>query len=335
MVRFGIVGFGLHARKRLMPAFAQTKNVRVTALSQRDIDRASASAAEFGIPLAFTSTQELCRSPEVDAVFVATPNVAHLHDTVTALNAGKPVLCEKPMAMNAAECEAMIEASRKTGILLGVAHVFRFARVVEAMRERVQRGDVGVPLLARGEFSFPGIGHARTWIHDRATGGGVVNDVGIHCLDSLRWILNDEPLEVQALTTSDAHSSDVESAGTVNLRFRNGALVNIVASMRAPYRTLLEVVGDGGRLTCESALALSDPGPLELHRVGEIVAREQLDNGDAFVRMIGDFAAAVETGRSFRVPAEEGLRNQRIIDAAYESARVGHSIQLHGDIPLH
>jgi predicted dehydrogenase len=335
MVRFGIVGFGLHARKRLMPAFAQTRNARVTALSQRDPDRARASAAEFGIPLAFTSAEELCGAREVDAVFVATPNVAHLHDTVTALDARKPVLCEKPMAMNAVECEAMIEASCKTGSLLGVAHVFRFARVVEAMRESVQRGDIGVPLLARGEFSFPGIGHARKWIHDRATGGGVVNDVGIHCLDSLRWILKDEPEKVQALMTSDAHSCDVESAGTLNLRFRNGALVNIVASMRAPYRTLLEVVGDGGRLTCQHALALADAGPLELHRPGESAKSELLDNGDAFVRMIEDFAAAVETGGSFRVPAEEGWRNQRIIDAAYESGRTDRSIRLSNDGPLH
>src|SRR5690242_5400244 len=137
MVRFGIVGFGLHARKRLMPAFAQTPNARVTALTQRDADRARSSAEEFGIPHWFTSVEELCRSSEVDVVFVATPNVAHLSDTLAAIDADKPVLCEKPMAMNADECRKMIDAARDKNQLLGVAHVFRFARVVERIRELV------------------------------------------------------------------------------------------------------------------------------------------------------------------------------------------------------
>jgi predicted dehydrogenase len=328
MIRFGIIGFGLHARKRLMPAFAQTSSACVTALSQRDLARAQASATEFNIPQAFTSAKDLCESPDVDAVFVTTPNVAHLSDTLTALETCKPVLCEKPMAMNAGECRRMIDAALDKGILLGVAHVFRFAQVVEAMREHVQRGDIGTPLLARGEFSFPGIGHARTWIHDRATGGGVVNDVGIHCLDSLRWIIGDDPSDVQAVMTQDEHSGDVEAGGTVNLRFTRGALVNIIASMRAPYRTMLEVTGERGRLTCENALALADPGPLELRRDGQPLKSERLDNGDAFVRMIENFAAAVEGRGAFLVPAEEGWRNQLIIDAAYESARTGRTIRL-------
>jgi predicted dehydrogenase len=328
MVRFGIVGFGLHARKRLMPAFAKSTCAKVTALSQRDIGRARESAAEYGIGHAFTSTEQLSASSEVDAVFVATPNVRHLPDTLTALAAGKPVLCEKPMAMDERECREMIDFAKSKNLLLGVAHVFRFARVVEAMRERVQCGDVGTPLLARGEFSFPGLGHARTWIHDRAIGGGVVNDVGIHCLDSLRWILDDEPTIAQATTVSDEHSGDVEASGSMNLRFRRGTVVNIIASMRAPYRTLLEVAGDSGRLSSENALAQSDPGPLEVRLVDGTTRSERFDNSDAFVRMIEDFAAAVEGKQMFRVAAEEGWRNQRIIDAAYQSAATGLTISL-------
>jgi len=328
MVRFGIVGFGLHARKRLMPAFAQTPNARVTALTQRDAGRAQASAEEFGIPHWFTSVEELCRSSEVDVVFVATPNVAHLSDTLAAISADKPVLCEKPMAMNADECRKMIDAARDENQLLGVAHVFRFARVVERIREIVQAGEIGTPLLASGEFSFPGIGHARAWIHDRATGGGVVNDVGIHCLDSLRWIMNDEPVAVQAVMTSDEHSQDVESAGSMNLKFRGGALVNIVASMRAPYRTRLEIAGVHGRISCENALALADPGPIEIRRDGAPMRTEQVDSSTAFVRMIENFSASVEGREHFLVAAEEGWRNQRIIDAAYESARSGRTILL-------
>lgn len=328
MVRFGIVGFGLHARKRLMPAFSEAAGARVTALSQRDITRARASAAEYGIANAFDSVQALCLSSEVDAVFVATPNNCHLHDTLTALDCGKPVLCEKPMAMNADECRAMADAARRKGLLLGVAHVFRFADMVRAIRDHVQRGEIGTPLLGRGEFSFPGLGHPRTWMHDRAIGGGVVNDVGIHCLDSLRWILNDEPAEVQAMVITDPAAGDAECAGTVNLRFRNGSLVNLMDSMRAPYRTLLEITGSRGRIRCENALALADPGPLEMHRSDQPVQIEKFDNGNAFARMLDNFAEAVVGRAQFLVDAEEGWRNQRIIDAAYECAQTGRTVRL-------
>src|SRR5271170_8350045 len=98
MVNFGIIGFGLHAVKRLMPGFALAKNCRVTALSRRDLAKAQASARQYDIPLAFDSAEALCRSPEVHAVFVATPNASHLQDVLLAIKHSKPVLCEKPMA---------------------------------------------------------------------------------------------------------------------------------------------------------------------------------------------------------------------------------------------
>jgi len=126
MVRFGIAGFGLHAVRRLLPGFALARSCRVTALSRRDMAKAKAASAEYKIPLVFSSTADLCRSPEVDAVLVTTPNSLHLSDVLTAVDAGKPVLCEKPMGMNAAECKQMVEAARASKVLLGVAHIFRF-----------------------------------------------------------------------------------------------------------------------------------------------------------------------------------------------------------------
>ena len=97
MIRFGILGFGLHAVKRLMPGFALAQNCRVTALSRRTMEKAQESARQHNIPLAFDSAEDMCRSPEVDAVLVTTPNACHLADVLLALQCGKPVLCEKPM----------------------------------------------------------------------------------------------------------------------------------------------------------------------------------------------------------------------------------------------
>src|SRR5205823_2089273 len=169
MIRFGILGFGLHAVKRVMPGFAAAKNCRVTALSRRDIGKAQESARRFNIPLAFDSAEELCRSSEVDAVFVTTPNACHLSDVLLAINCGKPVLCEKPMAVNADECRRMVEAARESKLLLGVAQVFRFENSTARLRERIAGGQIGRPIFARSEFSFQAAGgHPRTWLYDRS-----------------------------------------------------------------------------------------------------------------------------------------------------------------------
>ncbi len=156
MVRFGILGFGLHAVKRLMPGFALAQNCRVTGLSRRSLEKARESARQHNIPLAFDSAEELCRSPEVDAVLVTTPNACHLADVLLALRCGKPVLCEKPMGVHAGECRTMVEAARSARLLLGVAQVFRFEESTARLRDRVAAGQIGKVIFARSEFSFPG-----------------------------------------------------------------------------------------------------------------------------------------------------------------------------------
>ena len=211
MIRFGILGFGLHAVKRLMPGFALAQTCRVTGLSRRTLDQARESARQHNIPLAFDSAEDLCRSSEVDAVFVTTPNACHLADVLLALRCGKPVLCEKPMGMNAGECRTMVEAARKAKLLLGVAQVFRFEESTARLRERVAAGQIGKIVFARSEFSFPaGSGHARTWIHDPAVaGGGPIADIGVHCVDMLRYVLQDEIFRVCARGMSDKVSGEL------------------------------------------------------------------------------------------------------------------------------
>src|SRR5437660_11924434 len=173
-----------------MPGFALARNCKVVALSRRDSNKAREAAAKYGIPHIFASTEELCRCPEVDAVLVTTPNACHLQDVLTAAAARKPVLCEKPMGMNADECRQMVESARKAGVLLGVAQVFRFEESTRRLRERIASGEIGKLVFARAEFSFSFNHHARTWINDRSiAGGGPISDVGVHCIAALRYIL--------------------------------------------------------------------------------------------------------------------------------------------------
>jgi predicted dehydrogenase len=323
VVRFGIAGFGLHAVKRLMPGFALAQNARVTALSRRHMEDARRSADEFDIPLAFDSVEALCRSPEVDAVFVATPNASHLRDVLTAVRAGKAVLVEKPMAMNADECRQMMEAARSAGLLLGVAHVFRFGEFLPRIRSRIGAGEIGRVTLARAEFSYPGRGHQRKWLVDRAAGGGIIADVGVHCIDALRYTLADEIEAVGAQAISDEESGDVEAAAVLSLRFRKGALGAVLVSMRAEYRTPYEFVGETGTLRAHDAVTVEHPVTIELLRGGHVVDQQVINNQPAYARQVDAFAVSLETGVPFAAPGEEGWRNQLVLDAAYRSSQSG------------
>jgi predicted dehydrogenase len=325
MIRFGIAGFGLHAVRRLMPGFALAQNCGVTALSRRDAAKARQSAQQFGIPNVFTSSADLSRSPDVDAVFVATPNAAHLSDVLAAVAAGKPVLCEKPMGINAAECRRMVEAARRAKVLLGVAQVFRFEESTQRLRERLAAGQIGTPVFARCEFSFPGAaGHARTWLFDKSiAGGGPVADIGVHCIDALRYILQDEVARVSARGVAHRNTPDIENAAALTLEFSRGTLGVVLCSFRAEYRSPLELTGEAGVLRANDCLNVEKPIAVELLRGGTVVDSETVSNHMAYARQVDSFADAVEGKVEFPVPGEEGWQNQEILDAAYRSLQSG------------
>jgi predicted dehydrogenase len=329
MIRFGIAGFGLHAARRLMPGFALAQNCKVVALSRRDTQKAREAAAQFGIPHEFGSTKELSLCPEVDAVLVTTPNACHLDDVLTAVAARKPVLCEKPMGMDADECRQMVEAARRAGVLLGVAQVFRFEESTARLRERVAAGDVGRPIFARSEFSYPGLGHGRSWLYNRSiAGGGPIADVGVHCIDALRYILQDEPRRVTAVGCSDEQSGDVEAAAALTLEFQRGTLGTVLVSTRVRYRSPFEIVGDAGVLRADDALNVEHPVRLELWQEGKCAAEETVSNRLAYAKQVDAFAAALENRNVFPAPGEQGWQNQLILDAAYRSLSSGKSVDV-------
>jgi len=323
MVRFGIAGFGLHAVRRLMPGFANAANCRVTALSRRDPGRARESAREFGIEHSFTSTAKLCACPDVDAVFIATPDAMHFADVLECVRHGKPVLVEKPMAMNADEARQMVEAAGAAGVTLGVAHVMRFEESVRWFRERIASGAIGKPVLARAAFVAPLISSARTWISDpNLATGGPLADVGVHCLDTLRYVLGDEVLSVMAQAQYDPQWV-VETSGTALFHFGGGCLATMEVSARAPYQTLLEVIGEDGLLSAVNALNVEHPVALEFRRGFDTVEKIEVSNANAYTAQVEAFAAAVESGRAFLIPGEEGVQNQRVLDAIFRSVKSG------------
>ncbi len=325
MVNWGIVGFGLHGVRRLMPGFELSKNCRVTALSRRNKARAEESARAYKIPHAFDSVEELCRCRDVDAVLVTSPNSCHLGEVLLAIKHGKPVLCEKPLAMNAAECRKMVEAGRKAKVLFGVAHVFRFTESVNRLRDEVAGGTIGKPLFARSEFSFlAGPEHPRSWLYDRSVaGGGPIADIGVHCIDTLRYVLQDEVVSVQANAAKDSYSGDVEAAAALNIEFSKGTLAVVLVSYRAEYRSDIEFIGSKLTLGAAMGLSVDDPVKLEWRQGGKVEKSETVSNHLAYAKQVDAFAAAMENKTEFLIPGEDGWQNQEILDAAYRSIESG------------
>lgn len=329
MVRYGILGFGLHGDRRLMPGFRRATRSTVTALSRRSRDKARETAARYEIPHAFDSKEALCRCPDVDVVLVTTPNNEHYDDVLLALSCGKPVLCEKPMAMNARQSEEMIRAAREAGLPLGIAQVFRFEVSTRRLRERIAAGQIGRPIFARSEFSYPGRNHPRRWLLDRTmSGGGPIADVGVHCIDALRYILDDEVTHVTALGHADEDSGSVEAASAIALQFQRGVLASVQVSLRAEYRTPIEIVGEEGVLRADNGLTVDHPIRIELWKQGQLVETESVDNAMAYGEQVDAFSDTVAKEVPFPVPGEVGLANQRLLDAAYESIDTGRTIAI-------
>ncbi len=323
-VRFGIVGFGLHGHKRLMPAFALAERCSVTAVSNRSLEKARDIAKQYSLPHAFDSADALSACPDVDAVLVTSADVAHLADVLAAIGHRKPVLLEKPMGMNAAECQQMVETAERAGVILGVAHAFRFHESVRILRDEVAAGKIGKPVFARSEFSYLASGHPRKWLTDpKIAAGGPIADIGVHCFDTLRMILADEVVEVTARGFSDAESGPVEAAAVITLRFRSGALGSVAVSTRATYRTPVEIVGNSGALLADNCLTSEREVRVELYQNLEFAEAQEVNNRLTYTLQADAFAEAMSGGTPFPISGRDGWQNQLILDAAYKSLRDG------------
>jgi predicted dehydrogenase len=333
MLRFGIIGFGHHAVRRLIPAFAGAHDAKLAGLWRRDAVKAAANAREYSIPHNFQSPEALCASPEIDAVFITSPDALHLEHVLLAARHGKHVLCEKPLAMNAGEVEQMLVAAKQAGIRLGVAQNMRYNASLDRMRVWIAEGRIGKPMLAQAQFAYSAAGSPRRWIYDPSLAlGGPIGDVGIHCVDALRYVLGSDAsttvTAVHSLAHTDAASGEVESHAVVGLDFASGAMASVTVTTRTSYRTMVEVTGESGVILCENGLTVDFPVDVVLRRGSEILASETVLNADAYSRMLDGFSGWVEGRGEYLAPALDGLHNQRVMDAAYLSWREGARVRV-------
>lgn len=323
-MRFGIIGFGNFAERAILPALQKCPVADVVAVQKRSRGEAEEKARAHGIRHACTTADELCALTDVDAVFIVSANGAHCAETIAAARAGKHVLVEKPMACTVQEAEAMIAACAQHGVKLMVAHMIRLSPMVQRMREIVRSGVLGEIVFARADFVYDGRLSKRGWLMDRAVaGGGPVFDVGVHCLDTLRFILDDEVAAVQAALAPAPTATVTERSAQIALKFNRGTIGSIFCSYDAPVRRKdCEIMGTEGRLRAEE------------FTVGNITTTLKIDTGrdphpaptreetfvipDLYVAEITNLVEAVRTGTPLVSPGENGLANQRVLNRVLE-----------------
>jgi xylose dehydrogenase (NAD/NADP) len=322
IVRWGLLSTA-RINRRLIPAIRAAERAELTAVASRDLAHARAYAAEWEIPRAFGSYEALLADPDVDALYISLPNKYHAEWAVKAAQAGKHVLCEKPLALSVAECDAILAAARLAGVVVIEAVMYLHHPLLHEARRLARDGALGEVTLVRGAFSFP-LDRPEDVRWDPDLGGGSLWDVGSYPVSFIRWIAG-EPLEVFGWQTLSPSGVDGTFAGL--LRCAEGVLGAFDSSFRQVYRIQAEVAGTEGVLTLERPYAMGPDSGLILRRglEEEVIA---LPPADPYQCEVEALIAAILDGADLPVPLERSRANVAALLALYESARRGEAVRI-------
>jgi len=321
-VGWGVLGCGDITDKRGAPAIHAQPHSRLVHIQSRTGTRAEDFARRHGAARWTTRREELLADPEVDAVYVATEHHRHAEDVVAAAEAGKHVLCEKPMANSVADCRRMIDACRAHGVALQVAYYRRYYPKLVRMKELLDAGAVGEPVSAQIHLSSrldPARVSPSNWrLNAELSGGGALVDTGSHRLDLLLWLLG-EPDRVAAFAECRELPMEAPDMETLLIRMASGVHVSSHHGYRSPSDDRFEITGTRGVL---SATPVDGPG-LRLTGDGREEHWELPKHANVHFPLFDDFVTRLAAGQPPRFTGEDGMQASRIIAAAYESARTG------------
>ncbi len=333
---YAIVGLGYYGLQTIMPQFVDCEHSRVTALVSGDRAKALATAAKYGVPersiYTYADFDRIRDNPDVDIVYVCLPNSMHAEYTIRAAKAGKHVMCEKPMAISVAECEAMIRACKTAGKKLMIGYRCHFEPFnLEAMR-LAKSGSAGKIRYVRSEHGFVQ-GDPNKWRLKRAlSGGGSLMDMGIYSLQGARYMTGEEPIAVTARESTDRRDPrfrEVEDMIEWTLEFPSGAIAGCQSMYSANQNHIL-LMGDKGRIELEPATRY-DGNKMWTGRDGRETAITSPPPGPGktqFAGQLDHLAECILDGREPIVSGEEGLRDMRIVEAIYRSVREGRTVKL-------
>ncbi len=321
MLKWGVIGAGGFADRRVIPQILEAKGCELEAVMVRDRERAEKIAGKHGAKKAYDSVEKLLEDAEIDAVYICTPLYLHREHALLAAGKGKHILCEKPMALNQRECEEMIAVCREAGVKLMIGFMMRFHPVHRKAKELVEKGTLGDIVLANIQ-NF--LWYPRTEGAWRQTpelgGGGALMDVGSHCIDLLSFLLG-EVKKVSGTVANAIFDYPVEDTSLLTLQFKGGAHGVVENSFAIPHReNHLEIYGSKGTLLISRSI-----GPFKDFQMKLITEEGEkifvIPYEDPYRKEFEEFVKAVEEDTLPPIPGEAGKENIKIIEAAYLSSR--------------
>ena len=318
LLRWGIIGAGDIVRRRIAPAINDLPNCELVAIARANAEKAEEFAREFGAKRWYADWRELVTDPDIDAFYIATPVYLHAPQTIAAAEAGKHVLCEKPMAMNAAECDAMIAACEANGVKLGIAYYRRFYSVLARVRDLLASGELGRPVVAQiNSFEYVDIApdDPRHWFLEKAkNGGGPMMDFGCHRLEVLTNLFG-SVRRVSSLTANvEWKDREVEDTAVATLQFENGPVATVTVTHGAfePQDTL-EIYCTAGSIH----IPLLNRGDIRIVSKSGERSESHPTGANTDEPLIADFTEAVLNERKPSVGGECGREIARLMDEIY------------------
>lgn len=327
MLRWGILSTAKIAREQLMPAIGKATNGSLAAIASRDLERAQQIAAAFGIPRAYGSYDELLASPEIDAVYVPLPTAQHTEWTLKAIDAGKHVLCEKPMGMTAADIDRIIAAAKDAGVVVSEAFMVTYHPQWAKVRDLIADGAIGRLVHVEASFSYHNVDPAN--MRNRPElGGGALRDIGVYPLVTSRFATGMEPVRVRAkIVTDEEFGTDSVVTGTVDFgEFE----MSVYLGTRMAQRQTIVFHGEEGfiELAAPFNASLYDGDKVLLHDRGHRLTQTFRFPGiDQYRLQIEAFGEAV-AGNGAVFPLESSRRNQAAIDALFTAGQSGDWVTL-------
>ncbi|MFD1776814.1 Gfo/Idh/MocA family protein [Paenibacillus rhizophilus] len=319
-LRFGVMGCAQIATGTMMPAIAESKSAVLEAVASRGISKSSRIAQEFGIKKAYGSYEELLRDPEVDAVYIPLPNHLHREWVIRAAEAGKHVLCEKPISLSAGEAAEMAAACRKAGVHLAEAFMYRHHPRYPLLKAILQSGEIGGLRAIRGSFTYNNASDSSNVRFKSKWGGGSLYDIGCYPLSAARLLFGTEPeaATVHALFSTEHDSVDMMASGLVE--FSGGHSLIFECGMWAYERQLLEVIGTEGRIEIPMPFnARTDDAEFFIYAGGG-VRRVDAPGANPFTCQVDNFASAVFGQAPPLFEPEDAVLNMKLLEACLASA---------------
>jgi predicted dehydrogenase len=325
-VKWGVLGVAKIGVEKVIPAMQQGEVSEIAAIASRDLSKARAAANTLGIPRAFGSYEEMLADSEIEAIYNPLPNELHVPWSLRALAAGKHVLCEKPIALDADEARPLIDARNRSGKLVAEAFMVRFHPQWRRARELARDGTIGGLRAIQTFFSYRLLDPDN--VRNRPPGGGGLYDIGCYAILTARYIFAAEPTRVVATIDRDPNFQTDRLASAI-LEFSGGRHLTFTVGTQLSAHQRVTIVGDAGRIEVLIPFNAPSDRPTEIavdngvdltgggRRVEQFAICDQYTlQGDAFSRAILD-------GSPLEFPIEDAIANMRVIDALFRSAESG------------